>query len=213
METIIDNKSTQTSQSQSELSPDQVIDLLKEGNKRFTRKEMHDRDLMEQVKQTGGGQYPMAAILGCIDSRVPAEMVFDQGIGDIFNIRIAGNFANEDILGSMEFACAVAGSKAIVVLGHTHCGAVKGACDHVKLGNLTAMLENLKPAVDAVQDIAGERTSKNPDFVHSVATANVQQTVEAIRKLSRILRELEEQGKIAIVGAMYDVETGEVTFY
>jgi carbonic anhydrase len=201
---------TQTMESQSNITPDQAVAMLMEGNVRFTSGTMIQRKLMDQVNQTGKGQYPFAAVVSCIDSRIPTEMVFDQGVGDIFNARIAGNFVNTDILGSLEFAAKVAGSKAIVVLGHTECGAVKGACDHVELGNLTATLANIKPAVEGVTDITEDRTSKNPEFVQKVADLNVALTIEKIKRDSEVLREMYEKGELAIVGAMYDVHTGEV---
>jgi carbonic anhydrase len=164
------------------------------------------------VAQTGTGQFPFAAVLGCIDSRVPAEYVFDQGIGDIFNARVAGNFVNIDILGSLEFACKAAGSKAIVVLGHSSCGAVKGACDHVELGNLTHMLANIQPAMDAVTGDYEDKSSKNAAYVQDVADRNVALTVAKIKSDSSVLNELYENGEIDIVGAMYDVHTGVVSF-
>jgi carbonic anhydrase len=207
-----DNYVTQTKESQSKTTPEMAIQMLKEGNARFVEDKMINRDLMEQVKQTSTGQYPIAAVVSCIDSRVPTEIVFDQGIGDIFNARIAGNFVDEVILGSLEFACKVAGSKAIVVMGHTHCGAVKGAVDDVKLGNLTEMLDNIEPAVEAVKDITEFRTSQNPEFVQKVADKHVELTIERLKRDSDILREMHENGEIAIIGAMYDVETGKVTF-
>ena len=207
----INNMITQTVESQQSIDPSKAIDLLKEGNQRFLQNRLYSRNLNQQVSQTGNGQYPFAAVLGCIDSRVPAEIVFDQGIGDIFNVRIAGNFSNTDILGSLEFACKVAGSKAIVVLGHTHCGAVKGACDQVELGNLTEMLSKLKPAVDSVQD-EQDRSSKNAALVQKVAESNVDLTVAAIKEHSPVLSEMVANGEIEIVGAMYDVETGKVDF-
>ena len=207
----INNMITQTVESQKSINPSMAIDLLKEGNQRFLQNQLYSRNLNQQVSQTGNGQYPFAAVLGCIDSRVPAEIVFDQGIGDIFNVRIAGNFSNTDILGSLEFACKVAGSKAIVVLGHTHCGAVKGACDQVELGNLTEMLSKLKPAVDSVQD-EQERSSKNAALVQKVAESNVDLTVAAIKEHSPVLSDMVANGEIEIVGAMYDVETGKVDF-
>jgi len=203
---------TQTSESQSKITPEQAVAMLKEGNERFTSETMINRDLLEQVKQTGGGQYPFAAVVSCLDSRIPTEMVFDQGVGDIFNARIAGNFVNTDILGSLEFATKVAGSKAIIVMGHTECGAVKGACDHVELGNLTATLSNILPAVEGVTDITENRTSKNAEFVQKVADLNVELTIEKIKSDSEILNEMYKNGEIAIVGAMYDVHTGKVTF-
>lgn len=194
-------------------SPAQVIQILKDGNARFVGNKNLNKDAHAQVKATGGGQFPLAAVLGCIDSRVPAEQIFDLGIGDIFNARVAGNFANTDILGSLEFACKVAGSKAILVLGHTSCGAVKGACDAVKLGNLTSMLENIQPAVDAVTDITDNRNSSNAEFVQKVADANVEQTIAFIRNNSEVLKDMEDKGEITIQGAMYDVASGEVKFF
>lgn len=204
---------TQTAASQASLTPDAVLKHLMDGNERFVAGTMLDRDLMEQVSATASGQYPYAVVLGCIDSRVPPEIVFDQGIGDIFSPRIAGNFVNTDILGSMEFATAVAGSKVIVVLGHTSCGAVKGACDHVELGNLTHTLSNLAPAVYAVgSEITGERTSKNAEFVDAVAHENVRQTVQNILDRSPVMAGLVAEGKLLVIGAMHDVTTGRVTF-
>lgn len=195
------------------LSINEIIEELKEGNKRFVAEKATDHNYMNQVKETANGQQPHSAILGCIDSRVPAEIVFDQGIGDIFNVRIAGNFINDDILGSMEFACKVAGSKVIVVLGHTSCGAVKGACDNVELGKLTGMLDNIMPAVNAVKGNHDEQSSKNADFVQDVATNNVMLNVKAITERSAVLKEMADNGEISIVGAMYDITTGEVSFY
>jgi len=203
---------TQTSSSQASITPSMAIDMLKEGNARFTSESMVNRDLIAQVKQTGSGQYPFAAVVSCIDSRIPTEIVFDQGVGDIFNARVAGNFVNTDILGSLEFAAKVAGSKAIIVMGHTECGAVKGACDNVELGNLTPMLANIMPAVEGVTDITEERNSKNAEFVQKVADLNVEMTIEKIMSDSDILREMSENGELKIVGAMYDVHTGKVTF-
>jgi carbonic anhydrase len=190
-----------------------ALNILKEGNSRFVEKRMFERDLSGQVKDTSTGQHPFAAVLGCIDSRVPAEMIFDQGIGDIFNVRIAGNFINTDILGSLEFACKVAGSKAIVVLGHTSCGAVMGACDHVQLGNLTGMLDRIMPAVDAITDETKDRSSANAGFVQKVASMNVALNVEAIKKGSYVLKEMLDKNEITLVGAMYDVATGRVEFF
>ncbi|MEM1257067.1 MAG: carbonic anhydrase family protein [Bacteroidota bacterium] len=203
---------TQTKETQSALTPSGALKLLKEGNERFVAKKMIDRDLLEQVKQTATGQYPFATILSCIDSRVSAELVFDQGIGDIFSARVAGNIANADLLGSMEFACKLAGTKIIVVLGHTACGAVKGACDDARLGNLTLLLSRIRGAVDAVREPSNpdERTSKNAVFVDSVAKKNVAMTIENIRNQSPVLKEMEEFGEITIVGAMYDIADGKV---
>ena len=202
-----------TAETQAALTPADVIQLLKDGNERFLAGEALERDFLGQVRQTAEGQYPMAAILGCIDSRVPHEIVFDKGVGDVFSARVAGNFINTDILGSLEFATAVTGSKAIVVLGHTECGAVKGACDSVELGNLTSTLANLAPAVSAAEDVEGEHTSKNKDFVQAVAHENVEITVQNIVDRSPVIRGLVEEGSLVVVGAMYDVATGKVTFY
>ena len=204
----------QTKASQDAISPAKALELLKEGNQRFTAKQQVERDLNLQVEQTSTGQFPFATVLSCIDSRVPAELVFDQGIGDIFSVRIAGNFVNADIFGSMEFASKLAGTKLILVLGHTACGAVKGACDHAELGNLTGMLDNIAPAVDAIVEptAAAERTSANIDFVNSVGTKNVELTIDRIREESPVLAEMEQAGEIQIIGGMYDIATGKVNF-
>ena len=210
----IDNALTQTADTQASISPQMAIDLLKAGNDRFTSNQPLNRGLGDQVSQTATGQYPYACILSCIDSRIPTEIVFDQGVGDIFNARVAGNFVNVDILGSMEFACAAAGSKLIVVMGHTSCGAVKGACDHVELGNLTAMLDKIMPAVDSIETNPGEdRSSKNMEFVNRVSKKNVELTIQNIHNDSPVLKEMCDKGTIEIVGAMYDVKTGKVSFY
>jgi carbonic anhydrase len=209
---MVEDYVTQTSGTQSSMTPSEAIQMLKEGNDRFLNDQMINRDLLAQVEQTGNGQYPFAAVVSCIDSRIPTEIIFDQGVGDIFNARIAGNFVNTDILGSLEFATAAAGSKAILVLGHTHCGAVKGAADDVKLGNLTATLEKIKPAIDAVENVEGERNSSNAEYVQKIADKNVELTIEKIKSDSPVIRDLYEKGKVAIIGAMYDVETGKVTF-
>ena len=203
---------TQTQQTQSSVTPQKALQMLKDGNVRFVQGKMVQRNLMQQVKATGGGQFPFAAIVGCIDSRASNELLFDQGIGDIFSARIAGNFVNDDILGSLEFACAAAGARLIVVLGHTECGAVKGACDDVVLGNLTQTLANIKPAVAAVSGYDSDRTSKNNKFVQAVIDKNVVLTVERIRERSPILREMVDKGQIGLVGAMYDVHNGKVSF-
>ena len=197
---------------QARMTPDSVVASLKDGNKRFVGGNMIKRDLMKQVKETGYAQYPMATIVSCIDSRAGPEIVFDQGIGDVFSARVAGNFVNEDILGSLEFASKVAGSKVVVVLGHSSCGAIKGACDDAVLGNLTGMLAKIKPAVADVS-MAGDRTSKNDAFVQMVAEANVKRTVNDIVTKSPVLREMQQKGEIKIVGAMLDVKTGAVTWY
>jgi carbonic anhydrase len=203
---------TQTKDSQVVMSPAQAIEILKEGNKRFVAQKQEPRNLLEQVKTTSGGQYPFAVLVSCIDSRTSSELVFDLGIGDAFNARIAGNFVNEDILGSMEFACKVAGAKLVAVIGHTKCGAVKGACDNVELGNLTSVIKNIRPAVEGVS-YDGDRSSANGEFVEMVAENNVKLTIEKIRTNSPILKEMEDAGEINIVGAMYNVESGEVSFY
>ena len=203
---------TQTKQTQAAITPQAALQMLKEGNARFIQGNMLKRDLMQQVKATGDGQFPFAAIVGCIDSRASNELIFDQGIGDIFSARIAGNFVNDDILGSLEFACAAAGAKLIVVLGHTECGAVKGACDDVVLGNLTQTLANIKPAVAAVDGYDSDRTSKNNKFVQAVTDKNVVLTVERIRERSPILQGMAGKGQIGLVGAMYDVHNGKVSF-
>ena len=208
----IDNTVVQTAESQASITPEMAIELLKKGNQRFVANQTIQRDISTQVAQTGTGQYPFAAVLGCIDSRVPAEYVFDQGVGDIFNARVAGNFVNTDILGSLEFACKAAGSKAIVVMGHSSCGAVKGACDHVELGNLTQMLSNIQPAMDTVTGHYEDKSSKNAAYVQEVADRNVALTVAKIKSDSPALNELYENGEIDIVGAMYDVHTGVVSF-
>lgn len=202
-----------TAETQAALTPMEVIQLLKDGNQRFLNGEALERNFLDQVQQTAEGQYPMAAILGCIDSRVPHEIVFDKGVGDVFSARVAGNFINTDILGSLEFATAAAGSKVIVVLGHTECGAVKGACDNVELGNLTSTLANIAPAIYAVTDVEGERSSANKDFVQAVADKNVDFTVQNIVDRSPVIRGLVASGDLIVVGAMHDVATGEVTFY
>jgi len=204
-----------TRETQLTMTPQKSLQFLKEGNIRFQNNLKANRNLLEQVNDTSDGQFPFATILSCIDSRVSAELVFDQGLGDIFSVRIAGNFVNEDILGSMEFASKLAGTKLIVVLGHTSCGAVKGACDDAKLGNLTAMLAKIKPAVEAVSEPKNKdlRNSKNLEFVDQVVKKNVLLTIENIRKQSPILKEMEDNNEIDIVGAMYDINTGAVTFY
>ncbi len=206
---------TQTIETQQQLTPQGALELLKEGNARFRGNVKAQRDLMRQVSETSDGQWPIAVVLSCIDSRTSAELIFDQGIGDIFSARVAGNFVNDDILGSMEFACKVAGAKLVVVLGHSHCGAVKGACDNVELGLLTRMLEKIQPAVDAVAvpAAAADRTSANPDFVADVARENVLRGVADVTSRSEVLREMAESGSIQIVGGMHDLASGAVEFY
>lgn len=200
---------------QDKMSPESAKEALINGNKRFVKNQKADRDLLQQVEQTSSGQFPFATILSCIDSRVSSELIFDQGIGDIFSVRIAGNFVNEDILGSMEFACKLAGTKLIVVLGHTSCGAVKGACDHARLGNLTTLINKIEPAVEAVTEPKDEnlRNSSNIEFVNEVAKKNVYMTIDNIRNSSEVLKEMEDAGEIDIIGGMYDIKTGEVSFY
>lgn len=204
----------QTKETQMAMTTDRSLELLKEGNSRFVNNQQVNRDLLEQVEDTSTGQFPYATILSCIDSRVSSELIFDQGIGDIFSIRIAGNFVNDDILGSMEFACKLAGTKIIVVLGHTSCGAVKGACDGAELGNLTGMLGKIKPAVDSVSEPQDPnmRNSKNIDFVNHVSEMNVQLTMENIIKGSPVLSEMVNNNEIVVKGAMYDINTGKVEF-
>jgi len=202
-----------TQKAQAAMTPDQALALLVEGNERFVHGKLLQRDLMAQVRATASGQHPFASVLGCIDSRVPPELVFDQGIGDIFSPRIAGNFANTDIIGSLEFTTKLAGARLIVVLGHTGCGAVKGACDNAQLGNLTQTLSNLSPAVYSVTGVPGERSSKNAAFVREVARQNVRLTVRALSDRSGVLRGLVGEGRLEIVGAMHDVGTGRVSFF
>ena len=202
---------TQTKESQNNITPEIALDYLKEGNGRFVNNLKADRNLLEQVNETSEGQFPFATILSCIDSRVSAELVFDQGVGDIFSIRIAGNILNDDILGSMEFACKVAGSKLIVVLGHTRCGAVKGAVNQVKLGNLTGLLEKIEPAIESVQKESNIDIGA-PDFIDEVVKQNVIDVVDEITQRSTILSDMVSNGEIAIVKGVYFVETGEVVF-
>lgn len=203
-----------TKEDQANISPSAALTLLKNGNDRFVKNLQADRNLLEQVRDTSTGQYPYATILSCIDSRVSAELIFDQGVGDIFSVRVAGNIVNDDLLGSMEFACKLAGTKVILVLGHTSCGAVKGACDDARMGNLTGLLSKIKPAVQAVSEPEDplERTSQNLSFVDQVAETNVRLTMDNIRKQSPVLRMMEEDGEIIISGAMYDIASGKVRF-
>lgn len=200
-----------TKTEQDALTPDRVIQLLKEGNARFVSGELTTRNHAKQVRMSTHSQFPKAIILSCVDSRVPVEDVFDRGIGDVFVARVAGNFVNQDILGSMEFACKVSGSKLVLVMGHENCGAVKAAIDDVKLGNITPMIQNIRPSVEATV-FEGERTSKNPEFLHLVCESNVRHTIERIRAESPILSAMEASGEIKIVGAVYDMDNGEVTF-
>jgi carbonic anhydrase len=197
------------------MSSASALKELEDGNQQFVEKKQLNRDLMQQVSETSTGQFPFATILSCIDSRVSSELIFDQGIGDIFSVRIAGNFINEDILGSMEFACKPAGTKLVLVLGHTACGAVKGACDHARLGNLTTLINKIEPSVEAVKEPedVSLRNSSNIDFVNEVAAVNVKMTIENIRVKSQVLKELEDAGEIQIIGGMYDIKTGVVEIY
>lgn len=193
------------------MTPDQVIDMMKKGNARFRAAKPRKQDFLAQKRATAAGQFPAAVILSCIDSRAPAEIIFDTGIGDSFNARVAGNISNADLLGSMEFACAAAGAKVVLVMGHTACGAVAGAIDNVQLGNLTGLLDQIKPSI-AATTYTGDRTGKNAAFVDAVALSNVKHTMDMIRKNSPILADLEKNGKIKIVGSMYDISNGAVTF-
>ena len=202
-----------TAEEQSRLTPDEVIASLKEGNKRFCSGNLTVRDHSKQIRDAVNGQFPKAVVLSCVDSRVPIEDVFDKGIGDMFVARIAGNIVNEDILGSMEFGCKVSGAKLVLVLGHEYCGAIKGAIDNVQLGNLTGLLQKIRPSVDRCCDFAGEQTSKNPEFVDFVVRENAKVAVLNIRAQSPILREMEDAGEIKIVGAYYDMDNGQVTFF
>ena len=204
---------TLNKQMQAAITHSMAIEILKEGNKRFMNNLKANRNLLEQANETSDGQHPFAVILSCIDSRTSAELIFDQGLGDIFSVRIAGNIINEDILGSMEFACKVAGSKIIVVLGHSKCGAVKGACDHVEMGNLTTLLSKIQPAVYDEKSETENRSSSNAEFVEKVASINVKRTVNAIMERSPILKEMIQNGEIGIIGGMHSISDGEVTFY
>ena len=198
---------------QAAITPTMAIEILKEGNKRFMNNLKANRNLLEQANETSDGQHPFAIILSCIDSRTSAELIFDQGLGDVFSVRIAGNIINEDILGSMEFACKVAGSKIIVVLGHSKCGAIKGACDHVEMGNLTALLSKIQPAVYDEKTETETRNSSNSEFVEKVASINVKRNVNAIMERSPILKEMIQNGEIGIIGGMHNIANGEVTFF
>lgn len=201
-----------TAEQQKALTPDLVIKSLKEGNKRYMNNDLTLRDHSALVRDATEGQYPKAVILSCLDSRIPVEDVFDKGIGDLFVGRVAGNFVNEDLLGSMEFGCKVSGAKLILVLGHESCGAIKSAIDNVEMGNITAMLSKIKPAIEKSKDFTGDKTSKNDEFVEYVAKNNVLETIENIKKNSPILKEMEDKGEIKIIGAYYDLHSGEVTF-
>ncbi|WP_133130281.1 carbonic anhydrase family protein [Legionella yabuuchiae] len=198
---------------QHKITPEQAIELLRKGNERFIQNLSLNRNLLQQVNDTAEGQYPFAAILSCIDSRTPAELIFDQGLGDVFSVRIAGNVVNDDILGSLEFACEVAGSKLIVVLGHTNCGAIKGACDKAELGHLTDLLYKIEPAIQAETTFHEQRTGANLAFVNEVAKINVKKSIETIINESSIIKKLISEKKIAMIGGLYDVSTGKVTFF
>jgi carbonic anhydrase len=204
---------TLTKEMQNSISPKMALEILKEGNKRFVNNLKANRNLLQQANETSDGQHPFAIILSCIDSRTSAELIFDQGLGDVFSVRIAGNIINEDILGSMEFATKLAGSKIVVVLGHTKCGAVKGACDHAEMGNLTALLSKIQPAVYDEKTETENRNSSNSAFVEKVSEINVRRTVQGITERSPILKEMIAKGEIELIGGMHDISTGEVTFY
>lgn len=198
---------------QSQITPKNALEILRQGNERFVNNLMVNRNLLQQVNETRDGQWPFATILSCIDSRTSAELIFDQGLGDIFSVRIAGNIVNTDILGSMEFACKVAGSKLIIVLGHSKCGAIKGACDHVEMGNLTELLSKIQPAVYQEKTTHENRTASNNVFVENVAEINVKQSVKNIMERSSVLKQMIENGEVGIIGAMHNLETGKVVFY
>jgi carbonic anhydrase len=201
-----------TKELRDKLTPELIIQAMKKGNKRFRAGERKERNYLREQKASAKGQYPAAALLSCIDSRAPAEVIMDLGIGDIFNCRVAGNVRNTDILGSMEFACKLAGAKVVLVMGHTACGAIKGAIDNAELGNLTGLLAKIKPAIEATT-YSGDRSAKNYGFVDAVARKNVELTVAGIRKDSPVLAELEAKGEVKIIGAMYNLETGAVEFF
>ncbi len=203
---------TLTKEMQESITPEMAIGLLKAGNERFVNNLKINRNLLQQVNETSDGQHPFAVVLSCIDSRTSSELIFDQGLGDIFSVRLAGNVLNDDVLGCMEFGCKLAGSKIIVVLGHTKCGAIKGACDHVEMGNLTDLLNKIRPAVDAENQTKENRSSANPDFVNNVTRLHVKRTVNQIMERSPILKEMVEKGEIGIIGGLYDVNTGKVDF-
>lgn len=204
---------THSKETQSSLTPDLALEILKEGNQRFVNNLKANRNLLQQVNDTSAGQFPFATILSCMDSRTSAELIFDQGLGDIFSIRIAGNILNDDILGSMEFATKVVGTKIILVLGHTKCGAIVGACNNVKMGNLTGLLEKVLPAIESEKSTQAERNGSNSSFVNNVTKLNVQLTIERIRKESQIVVDLEQQKDIKLIGAVYDVDNGKVEFF
>ena len=202
---------TLTKEIQDSLSPNDALNLLKEGNKRFVDNNPINRNLLTQVNETSAGQFPFAAVLGCIDSRVPTELVFDQGIGDVFSVRVAGSVVNKDVLGSLEYSCKVAGSKIVVVLGHTKCGAVTAACKNVELGNITHLLAKIKPAVNSIRKSENDEMSNAE--IEQVIIANVAESIAQIKAQSSILKEMEQNGEILIVGANYDVSTGKIVFF
>ncbi|HPJ78285.1 MAG TPA: carbonic anhydrase family protein [Prolixibacteraceae bacterium] len=202
-----------TKESQEKITPLLALEYLKEGNLRFVNNLKADRNLLRQVNQTSEVQFPFAAILSCIDSRTSAELIFDQGLGDIFSIRIAGNILNEDILGSMEYACRIAGSRIIVVLGHTKCGAIIGACDNLELGHITGLVAKIKPAIARELTITENRNGQNLELVNRVAAINVHYTLDQIRERSQLLRDMELSGRIILIGALYDIDNGHVTFF
>jgi carbonic anhydrase len=204
---------TITQELQEKISPAEALEILRGGNKRFIQNLKVNRNFLEQVNITRDGQWPFAVVLSCIDSRTSAELIFDQGLGDIFSVRIAGNIINDDILGSMEFACKVAGSKFVLVLGHKKCGAIKGACDGVKLGHLSVLLSKIEPAIQEETTTLKDRNAGNEEFVENVARINVKRVVKEVLNRSSILKEMVDEGSIGIGGAMYDVTTGEVEFY
>ncbi len=204
---------TLTKAMQDAITPSIALDLLQKGNQRFVDNLKINRNLLQQANETSDGQNPFAVILSCIDSRTSVELIFDQGLGDVFSVRIAGTIINEDILGSLEFSCKVAGAKIIVVLGHTKCGAVKWACDHIEMGNLTTLLRKIEPAVAAEKTVTENRTSLNEEFVEKVASINVRKTVQAVMEGSPILREMIESGACGLVGGNHDISTGDVSFY
>jgi carbonic anhydrase len=202
-----------TKESQDKITPQKALEYLKEGNRRFLNNLLIDRNILKQVNETAEGQFPFATVLSCIDSRTSAELIFDQGLGDIFSIRIAGNIINDDILGSMEYSCHIANSKIIIVLGHTKCGAIISACNNVKTGHLTGLLNKIKPAIDKELTTKIDRTGQNNSFITNVSIINVYEIISQIKKQSQILNTLEKDGKILIVGGLYDIDSGEVTFF
>jgi len=204
---------THTKDTQKSLTPELALEILKKGNERFVNNIKAHRNLLEQVNETSSGQFPFAAILSCIDSRTSAELIFDQGLGDVFSIRIAGNILNDDILGSMEFACKLAGSKLILVLGHTKCGAIEGACNNIELGHVTTLLNKVKPAIKVETKTLSERNGKNKTFVDNVTINNITITVQQVKEQSPLLSEMEKSGEIKIIGGLYDLDTGIVEFY